>query len=211
MLHVYPPVPRDRATYTFDLEENNTLNHIIGSVRAIDSDLKAHVTYRMVSNFNNRFHISPDDGVLMLTSKLDFERDSQKYNLTVIAEDSDGKYDTAHVIISLRDINDNEPKITWPIPHQDILEIPADGSRGDLIGQLQAEDRDGGKNGRIKFGIVENRGFSLVEINELNGELRLARDVNYNDFGSHPIMVKVEDLGSSSLFTTTRVSKQSNQ
>ena len=195
----------EKSTYAFSLEENNTLNHIIGSVRAIDLDLNAHVTYRMVSNFQNRFHISPQDGVLMLTSKLDFERDSNKYNLTIIAEDEDGNFDTAHAIIALRDINDNEPKITWPLPHRDILEIPSNGLRGDLIGQLQAEDRDGGNNGRIKFNIEENRGFSLVEINELNGELRLARDVGVGDFGSHPILVRVEDLGSDSLFTTARV------
>ena len=195
----------EKSTYAFSLEENNTLNHIIGSVRAIDLDLNAHVTYRMVSNFQNRFHISPQDGVLMLTSKLDFERDSNKYNLTIIAEDEDGNFDTAHAIISLRDINDNEPKITWPLPHRDILEIPSNGLRGDLIGQLQAEDRDGGNNGRIKFNIEENRGFSLVEINELNGELRLARDVGVGDFGSHPILVRVEDLGFDSLFTTAWV------
>jgi len=194
----------EKSTYAFSLEENNTLNHIIGSVRAIDNDLNAHVTYRLVSNFQNRFHISAD-GTILLTSKLDFERDSNKFNLTIIAEDQDGNFDTAHVIIQLRDINDNEPKITWPLPHRDILEIPSNGLRGDLIGQLQAEDRDGGNNGRIKFNIEENRGFSLVEINELNGELRLARDVGVGDFGSHPILVRVEDLGSDSLFTTARV------
>ena len=196
----------EKSTYAFSLEENNTLNHIIGSVRAIDNDLNAHVTYRLVSNFQNRFFISPQDGAIMLTSKLDFERDSNKYNLTIIAEDEDGNFDTAHAIINLRDINDNEPKITWPLPHRDILEIPSNGLRGDLIGQLQAEDRDGGNNGRIKYNIEENRGFSLVEINELNGELRLARDVGVGDFGSHPILVRVEDLGSDSLFTTARVS-----
>ena len=38
--------------------------------------------------------------------------------------------------------------------------------------------------------------------------IRLTRDIQRNHFGLHPMLIRLQDMGQPSLFTTTRVSEQ---
>jgi hypothetical protein len=196
----------DRSEYEFTIEENGSANHVIGSVKARDSDRNALIGYRFAVE-NDKFYVDRTTGVIYLTRPLDYEEDQSTYSLTILAEDrslSKGEGpSTAKVIIRLLDRNDHTPKITWPLPHADIVPIEMTGVKGELIATLQAMDGDQGHFGKVEF--ETEFGFDLVELNQLNGELRLARDVTQSDAGHHPILVKIKDQGQPALFSTSRV------
>lgn len=86
------------------------------SATDIDEGANGRVRFSIASGDNNRdFSISEDSGVVRVAKNLNYERKS-RYVLTVRAEDcasdvgsGETRFDTAELIITITDINDNQP------------------------------------------------------------------------------------------------------
>ena len=90
------------------------------------------VWYSFVSgNQDGKFNISREGGVVTLVSPLDFEV-SQQYKLVVRAADSgpaepDMRAAYFTFIVNVVDLNDNPPRFSQEIFHEDVLETSAVG------------------------------------------------------------------------------------
>ena len=194
----------DQLRYQFDILEEKPIGHFIGQVHAIDYDQDAVINYRF-SRTSVPFKINETTGEIVLRTRLDSEIDINIFTLTVIAEDQDGKCDTAEISIRLVDQNDNPPSLIYPLPFKDILQIKPAGRKNDVVAQINVTDRDQGNNGKVL--VIVERGDNLFDISK-NGTIRLTRDIQRNHFGLHPMLIRLQDMGQPSLFTTTRVSEQ---
>ncbi|KAL8182209.1 UNVERIFIED_CONTAM: hypothetical protein K2H54_047810, partial [Gekko kuhli] len=122
--------------YIFGVVENSRVGTLVGQVTATDRDepntLHSTIRYRIVSQSGQMYHISeafgihPDSGsITVLSPNLDRET-TLEYRLEVEARDMGG-YEfalctTAEVIIEIRDINDNVPRLEQTMYEVDVFE-----------------------------------------------------------------------------------------
>ena len=117
------------------------------------------------------FSINADNGTLSVSLGAVLDVDSvDLYNLTVMAVDGGGLKDTATVIVSIVDSNDNQPQIL--APHSFQLTISEDTPLGFVILEsINATDADTGINADIRFLITSGDITNSFLINELSGEI----------------------------------------
>uniref|UniRef100_A0A1I8JMT3 PCD16 n=1 Tax=Macrostomum lignano TaxID=282301 RepID=A0A1I8JMT3_9PLAT len=80
------------------------------------------------------------------------ERLTPALSFLVTATDPAGLRDTARVNVSVRDVNDNAPTVSYPDGRQ--LEVSENCSVGTLVGRIEAADPDSGEFGRIRFTLL---------------------------------------------------------
>ena len=179
-------------TYEFVVEENNPLNYALGQVRAFDADRSDAVTYSFASS-PSRFYIEPNTGVIFASEQLDYERDPHEYEYVVNADDGNGRVSGINVRISLSNLNDNAPEVTWPNARSDIVHLDANKYQlGKFIARVEARDQDQDQDSGLSF-TIDRADTDLIRINALTGEMTLGREIQRNDFGSHLIILRVED------------------
>ena len=176
--------------YHFVVDENNAMNYAVGQVKAIDNDRSDKVTYSF-AKAPSRFYIEPNTGVIFLSEQLDYEMDPHEYEYVVNASDGNGRVSGINVRISLSNLNDNAPELTWPNAQSDILHLNANTVKsGMTIATVQASDKD--QDSSLSF-TIDRADTDLIDINGLTGEMSLRRDIQRNDFGSHLIILRIED------------------
>nr|XP_056710905.1 desmocollin-2-like [Euleptes europaea] len=129
-----PEFEHDR--YVFGVLENSRVGTLVGQVTATDRDepntLHSTIRYRIVSQSGQMYHISeafgihPDSGsITVLSPNLDRETVSE-YTLQVEARDMGGHEfalcTTVEVIIEIKDINDNVPRLEHIMYEVDVFE-----------------------------------------------------------------------------------------
>ena len=129
-------------SYNFDgLLENTAFGESVGFVSAVDSDngIDGSVSYRLADNgLYSSFQVNSLTGEITVSRSLDFEAQSE-HRLIVIAEDNGGLTGTADVVITLSDINDNNPVL---FPTAAVVELQINTSVPSNIQRFECTDQD---------------------------------------------------------------------
>ncbi|VDK82941.1 unnamed protein product [Litomosoides sigmodontis] len=194
-----------RQQYTVHVPENTELgSNIIGITaqcfKPIDKYrskgellyelyLDSTSTERQLSRY---FTIDSKSGLVRLSKALDYDDKTQpKYHqLTVIARE-DGKESEVPLDVYVEDVNDNIPIFTQPIYSATIKE---DVPTGTAIVTVQADDKDGGENGRIKYTLSDNN-FTINDKGEISARTRLDADQKRERFFIYRFNVTATDYG----------------
>ncbi|XP_021374629.1 protocadherin Fat 3-like [Mizuhopecten yessoensis] len=151
--------------YRFTIEENNDCNVSLGSVNATDDDIGNNSAIRFTVSDSQDFRIN-EKGEIFCRHSLDYESNRDP-SFVVTATDGGipSRSSTTHIVIEVRDKNDNPPKFTHNVTivnvtHMDFMEH----SRR-LIALLEVTDRDTGDNGRFHFEICKayNESFTVAD------------------------------------------------
>uniref|UniRef100_A0A8C5CIT2 Cadherin domain-containing protein n=1 Tax=Gadus morhua TaxID=8049 RepID=A0A8C5CIT2_GADMO len=152
-----------QAVYEASLPENSPLKSLIVTVSAMDADdgVNGEVTYglgRISDKSRKLFSLDRQSGEIFVAGDIDFE-DGTKYEMFVEARDSYGLSSDTKVIIRITDVNDNSPAIslislTNPIPE--------DVSPGTEVGLINVQDRDFGRNQKVRCAIQQTVPFKLI-------------------------------------------------
>ncbi|XP_039575490.1 protocadherin gamma-A12-like, partial [Passer montanus] len=105
-----------QAEYTVRVPEDVPVGSVLVTVTAIDADegLNGHVKYsfkKITGKASQIFQLDAELGAITVLRSLDFE-EGDSYELEVQAHDGGGSFDTAHVVITVTDVNDNAPVLT---------------------------------------------------------------------------------------------------
>ena len=201
--------------YTPTLFEDAIRNTFIVNVSATDADdpLICPLIYEIVTvcaretktdhcqTMHNRpFILDSESGKLTLDTELDREQFCE-YELTVHATDGIQSSSTAMVIISIEDINDNDPIVNYN-GLRSIPEIQAvDNDR--TIGYIQVMDLDSERNGQVRVRLLDNSTGSLVlsqtfridQDAENSYELKLNQMVDFETQRKYLLVVEAHDNG----------------
>ncbi|XP_030223919.1 protocadherin beta-15-like [Gadus morhua] len=152
-----------QAVYEASLPENSPLKSLIVTVSAMDADdgVNGEVTYglgRISDKSRKLFSLDRQSGEIFVAGDIDFE-DGTRYEMFVEARDSYGLSSDTKVIIRITDVNDNSPAIslislTNPIPE--------DVSPGTEVGLINVQDRDFGRNQKVRCAIQQTVPFKLI-------------------------------------------------
>ena len=171
-----PPV-FDLPVYNFSVAENSRAYTSIGQVTSVDNDVdsNAQIQYAITSgDFIHYFNITTSGDIVTTTSMLDYETNTQ-FILMVQAMDGGNPPLSAQttVVISVLDINDNQPVFTEGVTLVSILENTPPST---TIAILRAVDQDSGQNGEVNYFLYPNS-VPYFSINPATGVLTTTGDL----------------------------------
>lgn len=148
-------------------------------------------TFSIDGDENNDFFIGRDNGNILLSKNLDWER-KRAYNLTIAVSDGIHVIQT-QLYISVIDINDHRPEFSENIYRVDISESTAEGTE---ILQLYATDLDEDKTLFFSLHAARNPvSLKLFRIDSVTGSVTLAQELDRELMAEHILIVIVKDHG----------------
>ncbi|NWS15107.1 PCDGA protein, partial [Pachyramphus minor] len=152
----------NQAEYTVRVPEDVPVGSVLVTVTATDPDegLNGQVEYsfhKISDRESELFHMDSETGEITVKNDLDFE-EFTSYELEVQARDGGEFSDTAKVVITVTDVNDNVPKISV---RSALNEISEDAPSGTVVALLHVQDRDSGANGEVRCSLDGSLPFHL--------------------------------------------------
>ncbi|XP_054998774.1 protocadherin beta-3-like [Sorex araneus] len=149
---------------------------------------------------NSHFHVLTQNGTegrkypeLVLDKALDREQQPE-LKLTLMAIDGGvpSKTGTALVLIEVLDINDNAPEFSQPVYH---VQMSENSPLGSLIVIVSARDIDMGINGKVFYSFFsgDEEVIKTFAINELTGEIKLVKNLDFEKISSYEVNIKASD------------------
>ena len=195
-----------QPSYSFEVSEDAQVKTEVGMVLAEDSDegLNGKVEYSITGgNIGTAFSINDTSGVITVASGLDRET-LASYRLIVRATDAGtpSQFSSREVVITVTDVNDNDPIFTAD-PYQAIID--EDVSVGSRVVQVKATDADEGVNSQIKYSITAGEMKEHFKIDEDSGFINTATKLDFESKESYLLTVKATDGGDPQRSRTAQV------
>lgn len=134
-------------------------------------------------NSNEFFHIDPEEGIVYLKRSLDHEtRDSHHFTVIAMDRGVPSLSSTAHVWVSVVDMNDNPPKFEQP-SYTCFLSEHAE--RGQFVTVVSASDPDY-VDEKLTYTIVGGNEQQTYNIDQNTGIISL---INMQNFGEHKLRI----------------------
>ena len=171
------------------ISEDAAINDVVVTIVATDLDM-TRLNYRIENaSVPGVFIIDPQSGAVTVAASLDREELSQYEMLVVVNEEGAQRFDSATLVVFVRDINDNAPMCDAPIVN---VQIPETLQVGSIILQLNCTDIDIGDNAELVYSLDED--FNVVQINDF-GEVILENPLNFTNNSVLDFFITVSDMG----------------
>ncbi|KAM8994182.1 protocadherin gamma-A12-like [Ara ararauna] len=193
-----------QAEYTVRVPEDMPVGSVLVALTASDADegLNGQVKYifhKISDRASELFHLDSEKGEISLKDDLDFEEIST-HELQVQALDGGELSDTAKVVITVTDVNDNAPEISV---RSALSEISEDVTSGTVVALLNVQDKDSGENGQVRCSIVESLPFQLEKNFEDYYRVVTAGELDREKVSEYNVTVRAVDGGSPPLESRT--------
>uniref|UniRef100_A0A8C3D3U7 Cadherin EGF LAG seven-pass G-type receptor 3 n=1 Tax=Cairina moschata TaxID=8855 RepID=A0A8C3D3U7_CAIMO len=187
--------------YFIRLNEDAAVGTSVLSVTAIDRDINSAITYQITGgNTRNRFSISTQGGVGIITLSLPLDyKQERRYVLTVTASDRTLR-DNCHVHINITDANTHRP--VFQSAHYSVS-INEDRPVGSTVVVISATDDDVGENARITYYLEDN--VPQFRIDPDSGAITLQAELDYEDQVTYTLAITAKDNGIPQKADTTYV------
>jgi hypothetical protein len=185
-----PVIP---AGQVFNINENNCIGALVGTVAASDADIPAaldqHLTYSITGgNTGNVFSIDPATGKLTAVGLLDYETKSS-YTLTIQVSDNgtSPKTTTNTVTVNVGNIVDvtNNP----PVFNNQTFAVNENSNFGTVAGTVAASDPDAGQT--VHFTITGGNTGNVFMFN--GNQLTVNGGLDFETQSSYALTVLAED------------------
>ncbi|NWV16631.1 PCDGA protein, partial [Origma solitaria] len=185
-----------QSEYTVRVPEDLPVGSVLVTVTATDADegLNGHVKYffKKTKTLSQIFHLNSETGEVTLVRSLDFE-EGDSYELDLQAYDGGALYDTAKVVITVTDVNDNVPKISV---RSALSEISEDAPLGTVVALLHVHDLDSGVNGDVRCSLDGDVPFRLQSSHGHYYSVVTARELDREQVSEYNLTVRAADGGS---------------
>ena len=186
-----PPVFSDGPVINFTVLEK--INTVVHRFVASDCDIgtNAKLNYSIVEGDTTKFRLDAYSGVLFTASQLDREVTAM-YELKVQAMNVYPPYQSIQqtAIVSVRDLNDNNPIFTQSTYFGSITESSLVNTS---VLRITAHDADEGSNGKVVYEIVRNKTVVPFEIDSHMGILFVNGPLDYEKTKRYEFNVKASD------------------
>uniref|UniRef100_A0A670IY50 Cadherin EGF LAG seven-pass G-type receptor 3 n=1 Tax=Podarcis muralis TaxID=64176 RepID=A0A670IY50_PODMU len=187
--------------YFIRLNEDASVGTSVLSVTAIDRDVNSAISYQVTGgNTRNRFAISTQAGVGLITLSLPLDyKQERRFVLTVTASDRT-LHDTCHVHINITDANTHRP--VFQSAHYSVS-VNEDRPVGSTVVVISATDDDVGENARITYYLEDN--IPQFRIDADTGAITLQAQLDYEDQVTYTLAITAKDNGIPQKADTTYV------
>ncbi|XP_053253392.1 protocadherin beta-16-like [Podarcis raffonei] len=195
-----PKFSKDK--FNLEIPENVPINTQFLLESAQDEDLGENSIQNYTLSPNEHFRLyvkSNKDGRkyvhLVLQKPLDRENNSH-FGLTLMAADGGvpQRTGTVQINIDVLDNNDNFPLFTQP---EYKARLKENSPQGTLVFKVEATDLDFGSNAQITYSFHQapEKIYSFFHLNEINGEITLSGQLDYEKETSYDMNIRATDGG----------------
>ncbi|XP_053812878.1 protocadherin gamma-A10-like [Vidua chalybeata] len=186
-----------QAEYTVRVPEDVPVGSVLVTVTATDADegLNGQVKYsfhKISDRDSELFNLDSETGEITVKDDLDFEEISS-HELEIQAHDGGELSDTAKMVITVTDVNDNVPKISV---RSALNEISEDAPPETVIALLHVQDRDSGANGNVRCSLHGEVPFRLEKSFDDYYRVVTARKLDREEVSEYNVTVRAADGGS---------------
>ncbi|NWI44153.1 PCDGA protein, partial [Picathartes gymnocephalus] len=186
-----------QAEYTVRVPEDVPVGSVLVTITATDADegLNGQVKYsfhKISDRASELFCLDSETGEINVNENLDFEELSS-HELKVQARDGGELSDTAKVVITVTDVNDNVPEISV---QSALNEISEDTPPGTVVALLHVQDRDSRANGEVRCSLEGDVPFRLEKSYEDYYRVVTARELDREQVSEYNVTVRAADGGS---------------
>uniref|UniRef100_A0A3Q1F834 Cadherin domain-containing protein n=1 Tax=Acanthochromis polyacanthus TaxID=80966 RepID=A0A3Q1F834_9TELE len=192
----------EKSDMKFKISESAVVGAKFLLERAIDPDVGTNSlqSYFLTKtdNFALKLKDQPDGEKIVemiLQKPLDREKQEEIFLVLTAVDGGEPKLSgTAQVRVTVLDANDNAPVFSKTVYK---ATIPENAAKGTVITRVSASDADKGSNSNIMYSISNTAADvrDMFEINELNGDLILENNIDYEKARYYQIHVQASDEG----------------
>ena len=181
------------SSYTVHVSEQTAGGTEILNVSATDADTgeNARILYSFQSGVDTTLFGIKSNGWIFIKKALNREQ-QEAYRFKVVATDQGNppKSSVADVFVYVDDVNDNNPKFTFPSYFFQVLENEINRT---YVGQVSATDLDAGSNAQIAYSFEVSSQQFVIDRN--TGVIRTNRVLDRESQASYVLMVAAHDHG----------------
>nr|XP_041574900.1 protocadherin gamma-A10-like [Taeniopygia guttata] len=185
-----------QAEYTVRVPEDVPVGSVLLTVTATDADEgqngQVKYSFKRKKTSSQIFHLDSETGAITLGRSLDFE-ERDAYELDLQAYDGGALYNTAKVVITVTDVNDNAPEISV---RSALSEISEDAPSGTAVALLYVQDRDSGANGDVRCSLDMDIPFRLQSSQANYYSVVTTRELDREQVSEYNVTVRAADGGS---------------
>ena len=193
-----------QASYTFVVTENENSRRELSRLVATDRDNAPYNVIRYSLRGPNAYFLEmePENGTLFAVKPLD--REVMPYiEVQAVATDEQNPafVGLANVTVYVGDVNDHVPRIIYPSPSNNTIEISSQLETHDTVGWIQALDGDTGQNAVLEYFLTFSRRDrdDLFTVDIETGQITVIGDLSNIDNDVIHCVVVVKDGGIPSL------------
>lgn len=187
--------------YHLRLNEDATVGTSVVSVTAVDRDANSAISYQITGgNTRNRFAISTQGGVGLVTLALPLDYKQERYFKLVLTASDRALHDHCYVHINITDANTHRP--VFQSAHYSVS-VNEDRPVGSTVVVISASDDDVGENARITYLLEDN--LPQFRIDTDSGAITLQAPLDYEDQVTYTLAITARDNGIPQKADTTYV------
>ncbi|XP_063064674.1 protocadherin Fat 4 [Engraulis encrasicolus] len=174
------PPEFDKTAYNASIPENSPNGYFVLQTKVTDKDLGGFIgTLRLIPD-TVPFTIS-NDGIITVKTSADLDREtSPSFTFQVEAreDESPNHTETADVVITLSDVNDNSPQFSSSKYEGKVFSNQTVGMN---VVKVEATDADEGVNGEVTYSIDAGNEDDHFALDENSGDITLAKVIILED------------------------------
>ncbi|MEJ1285826.1 hypothetical protein NN561_016823 [Cricetulus griseus] len=187
--------------YHLRLNEDAAVGTSVVSVTAVDRDANSAISYQITGgNSRNRFAISTQGGVGLVTLALPLDYKQERYFKLVLTASDRALHDHCYVHINITDANTHRP--VFQSAHYSVS-MNEDRPVGSTVVVISASDDDVGENARITYLLEDNLPQFRIDAN--SGAITLQAPLDYEDQVTYTLAITARDNGIPQKADTTYV------
>ncbi|XP_036288227.1 cadherin EGF LAG seven-pass G-type receptor 3 isoform X1 [Pipistrellus kuhlii] len=183
------------------LNEDAAVGTSVVSVTAVDRDANSAISYQITGgNTRNRFAISTQGGVGLVTLALPLDYKQERYFKLVLTASDRALHDHCYVHVNITDANTHRP--VFQSAHYSVS-VNEDRPVGSTVVVISASDDDVGENARITY-LLEDH-LPQFRIDAASGAITLQAPLDYEDQVTYTLAITARDNGIPQKADTTYV------
>ncbi|KFO18617.1 Cadherin EGF LAG seven-pass G-type receptor 3, partial [Fukomys damarensis] len=187
--------------YHLRLNEDAAVGTSVVSVTAVDRDANSAISYQITGgNTRNRFAISTQGGVGLVTLALPLDYKQERYFKLVLTASDRVLHDHCYVHVNITDANTHRP--VFQSAHYSVS-MNEDRPVGSTVVVISASDDDVGENARITYLLEDN--LPQFRIDADSGSITLQAPLDYEDQVTYTLAITARDNGIPQKADTTYV------
>uniref|UniRef100_A0A7N4PQZ0 Cadherin EGF LAG seven-pass G-type receptor 3 n=2 Tax=Sarcophilus harrisii TaxID=9305 RepID=A0A7N4PQZ0_SARHA len=187
--------------YHLRLNEDAAVGTSVLSVTAVDRDINSAISYQITGgNTRNRFAISTQGGMGLVTLALPLDYKQERYYKLIVTASDRTLHDNCYVHINITDANTHRP--VFQSAHYSVS-VNEDRPVGSTVVVISATDDDVGENARITYLLEDNLPQFRIDVD--SGAITLQAELDYEDQVTYTLAITAKDNGIPQKADTTYV------
>ncbi|KAK7096858.1 protocadherin-7-like [Littorina saxatilis] len=189
----------NQTIFEYRIPEDAPEHTVLGKLTAHDNDVGMNGQFEFFyagSLDGADPFVVESNGTVWSSGQLDRER-RESYSFTVMVRDRGATPKTtyASVVVTVLDVNDNSPKIQFPVAGNHTIHVTTVPEPDMVLAKIVAYDSDAGENGSLHFLVSRGNEDGALDIDPSGGQVKVKDAGKLRNKSVYRLTIGVEDYG----------------